>query len=272
MKKRTNRELVTYFTLAYALSWCVFVPLALAEQGVIAPLPAWVHYLGAFGPLVSAFVVTSVTGGGASLRELLSRVTRWRIGWVWWGVALLSPVVLFLLAALVVGLVSGDWSVLGEFGTMAELPQLRGMAGWLVWILTFGLGEEIGWRGFALPRLQKERDARSATLILGLLWAAWHTPTFFYNYELSIFSVVAFTVGILSGAAVLTWLYNTTGGSVLAAIVWHGTYNAAVASGNGVVSAVVTAGVIAAAVFIANRFGPESFSHREKQTLEGGVE
>jgi membrane protease YdiL (CAAX protease family) len=152
-----------------------------------------------------------------------------------------------------------------------KLPQISGGIGWLTWILTFGLGEEVGWRGFALPRLQEERDARSATLVLGLLWAGWHTPTFFYNYELSVFSVVAFTVGILSGAAVLTWLYNSTGGSVLAAIVWHGTYNAAAASGNGVVSAVVTAGVIAAAIFIANRFGPESFSHREKQTLEGRV-
>jgi len=68
-------------------------------------------------------------------------------------------------------------------------------------------------------------------------------------------------------ASALTWLYNSTGGSVLAAILWHGTYNAAVAGGDGVVSAVVTAGVIAAAIAIANHFGPETFSQREKQTL-----
>lgn len=259
-----NRKLVAYFALAYFLSWCIFVPLALAEQNVIAPLPAWLHIVGAFGPFVSAFVVTAATTGRAGVRELVGRITRWRIGWVWWAVALLSPVTLFLIGALASGVVAGDWSVVGQFGSMAELPQLSGLSGWLAWVLTFGLGEEVGWRGFALPNLQIKRDARSATLILGLLWAGWHIPTFFYNYELSLFSVVAFTVGILSGAAVLTWLYNSTGGSVLAAIVWHGTYNAAVASGNEIVSALVTAGVIGAAIFIANRFGPESFSHRER--------
>jgi len=262
-----NRKLVSYFVLAYALSWSVFVPLALAKQNVIAPLPAWLHIIGAFGPFVSAFIVTAATMGRAGVRELLGRITRWRIGWIWWAVALLSPVVLFFLGALVAGIVAGDWSVMGQFGAMAELPQLGGLSGWLVWVLTFGLGEEVGWRGFALPYLQNKHDARAATFILGLLWAGWHIPTFFYNYELSLFSVVAFTVGILSGAAVLTWLYNSTGGSVLAAIVWHGTYNAATASGNGIVSAVVTAGVIGAAIFIANHFGLESFSRRERQTL-----
>jgi membrane protease YdiL (CAAX protease family) len=262
-----NRKLIAYFTLAYALSWSVFVPLALARQNVITPLPAWLHILGAFGPFVSAFVVTAATMGRAGMRDLLGRIVRWRIGWFWWTIALLSPVALFLIGALVSGVVAGDWSAVEQFGAMAELPHLSGLSGWLVWILTFGLGEEVGWRGFALPHLQNKHDARFATLILGLLWAGWHIPTFFYNYELSFFSVVAFTLGILSGAAVLTWLYNSTGGSILAMIVWHGTYNAAAASGNGIVSAVVTAGVIGAAIFIVNHFGPESFSHRKKQAL-----
>jgi hypothetical protein len=92
---------------------------------------------------------------------------------------------------------------------------------------------------------------------------------FFYNYEPSIFGVIAFLVGILSGAVVLTWLYNSTEGSVLAAIVWHGTYNAAVAGGSGIVSAVVTAGVIVGAIFIGNLYGPRTYSLREKQTLAG---
>jgi len=118
-----NRKLVSYFVLAYALSWSVFVPLALAKQNVIAPLPAWLHIIGAFGPFVSAFIVTAATMGRAGVRELLDRITRWRIGWIWWAVALLSPVVLFFLGALVAGIVAGDWSVMGQFGAMAELPQ-----------------------------------------------------------------------------------------------------------------------------------------------------
>jgi len=76
-----NRKLVAYFTLAYALSWSVFVPPALARQNVIAPLAAWLHILGAFGPSVSAFVVTAATMDRAGVRDLLGQIARWRIDW-----------------------------------------------------------------------------------------------------------------------------------------------------------------------------------------------
>jgi len=262
-----KKPLIAYFCLAYALSWCVFIPLALAARGAIPALPAWLHQVGAFGPLLASLIVTAAISGKAGLSELFSRMTRWRIGWLWMGVALLSPVVVFLLASLGIGLLNGDWSSLRQFGKVSELPQLGWWSGWLVWILTFGLGEESGWRGFALPRLQKDHSARSASLVLGALWAGWHLPTFWYNYTPSLFGVLAFTIGILSGAALLTWLYNSTGGSLLATILWHGSYNAAVASAGGGVSAVVTAVVILAVIIIANRYGPETLSWREKQTL-----
>lgn len=256
-----------FFILAYAFSWCAFIPLALNAQGVISGVPTWLHYAGAFGPLLAAFIVTTITSGSAGLHELLRRMTRWRIGLTWWAVALASPVVIFLAAALLVGLVSGDWPALDQFGAHAEFPQLGWLAGWLVWVLTFGLGEETGWRGFALPRLQKRYSARSAALIVGFLWAGWHIPTFFYNYEASLFNVLAFLVGILSGSAFLTFLYNSTGGSILAAIIWHGTYNATSAGAQPEISAMVTASVILAVILIARRYGPETFSPGEKQTL-----
>lgn len=261
------RTLRSYFLLAFALSWLVAAPLALQGQGLISGIPAWLHLLSAFGPLLAAVGVTAVTAGRAGLAELLSRVMRWRIGWLWWSVALLSPVVVWLAMVGLAGLFSGDWAAFSRFGLVSELPGVVGPAGWLVWLLTFGLGEEVGWRGFALPRLQALYSARTASLILGLLWAAWHVPFFFYNYEPSLFGVLAFTIGILSGAALLTWLYNSTGGSVLATIVWHGTYNATVAGAEGMVAAGVTAVVILAVILIARRYGPERLSHRAKQTL-----
>jgi membrane protease YdiL (CAAX protease family) len=264
MKKH---PLVAYFTLAYALSWCVFVPLALSAQGLIPPLPGWIHFLGAFGPLLAAFIVSAASSGLGGLRDLLGRMLRWRVGWLWWPVALLSPGLLFLVSALILRLVTGAWPEFRSFGHIAEFPALPWWAGWIVWTLTFGLGEETGWRGFALPRLQNGRSARNATLILGLLWAGWHIPTFFYNYELSIISVVAFLVSILSGAVVFTWLYNSSGGSLLMVILWHGAFNTAVAGAEGVVSALVSAFIILAAILIGRRYGPETFSHSEKQTL-----
>jgi uncharacterized protein len=259
--------LILYFVLAYTLSWCAYIPLALQAQGLLSGVPAWLHLAGAFGPALSALIVTVLTGRGAGLRELLSRMARWRIGWRWMGVALLSPLAVSLATGAVLGLITGQWAALAGYGSVAELPGVSGLAGWLVWILTFGLGEETGWRGFALPRLQTTYSARTASLIVGGLWAAWHIPTFFYNYELSVISILSLTIGILSGSALLTWLYNSTGGSLLACILWHGSYNAAAAGSGGVIAVVETVAVIIAVIFIGNRYGPETLSPRPKQVM-----
>ena len=259
--------LVLYFILAYALSWCAFVPLALQAEGFMSGIPAWSHLLGAFGPALSALTVTALTTRRAGIRELLSRISRWRIGWGYLGAALLSPLAVYLVTALALGVIAGDWAALGQYGSVAELPGVSGLAGWLVWILTFGLGEETGWRGFALPRLQKTYSARTSALVVGAFWAAWHIPTFFYNYDPLLISILSFTIGILSGSALLAWLYNSTGGSLLGCILWHGSYNAAVASSGGVIAVVETAAVIFAVIFIANRYGPETLSRREKQVI-----
>jgi membrane protease YdiL (CAAX protease family) len=264
MSKEIGTTTIAYFALAYFFSWCAYVPLALQGQGWISGIPNWLHLAAGYGPLLAAFLLTAWTGGGAGMRELLVRMTRWRIGWGWLAAAF-SPLAVFGIVVLVMRLVTGTWQAAGGFGKVAEWPELNWAAGWLAWILISGLGEETGWRGFALPRLQARYSARDASLILGLLWAGWHAPAFFYNYELSLFSVLAFVIGIVAGAMVLTWLYNSTGGSVLATILWHGTYNAAVAGSDGAVAAAVTAAVILAFVLIVRRYGPETLSHRPKQ-------
>ncbi|MCS6828533.1 MAG: CPBP family intramembrane metalloprotease [Caldilinea sp.] len=240
--------------------------LALQRHGVVSGVPAWLHLAGAYGPFLAAFIVTAQTAGQEGVRELMSRLMRWRIG-LGWLAAAFSPVAVFGVVALVMRIISGTWQAAGGFGQVAELPELDWLTGWLVWILTFGLGEETGWRGFALLRLQARYSARNASLILGLLWAGWHAPAFFYNYELSLFSVPAFVVGIVAGAMVLTWLYNSTGGSVLATALWHGSYNAVVAGGEAMVSAIVTAAVILAFVLMLRRHGPKTLSSRPRHFL-----
>jgi membrane protease YdiL (CAAX protease family) len=253
-----KNPLVTYFVLAYAFSWAVHIPLALSAHDLLAvTFPAGLHFLGAYGPMMAAFVVTGITLGAPGLRDLLSRMLRWRVGIGWLLVAVFSPAVLFLVSAVIVRLWDGAWPDLGQFGHISEFPNLSWFAGWMVWTLTFGLGEETGWRGFALPRLQENRNARSATLILGGLWALWHLPQFFYNYELSLFGVMAFTISTMSGALVLTWLYNSTGASVLVTTLWHGAFNTAVAGAQGAMAPLVSGFVILAAVLIARDTGPE---------------
>ncbi len=257
-----SKAVTAYFVLAYLISWCAYAPLALQGQGLARGAPGWLHLAAGYGPLLAAVIVAAWTGGAAGLRDLLSRLTRWRIGWGWLAAAF-SPLAVFGVVALAMRLVAGNWQAASGFGQVAELPGLHWLAGWLVWILISGLGEETGWRGFALPRLQARYSARDASFRLGLLWAGWHAPTFFYNYELSLFFIFAFVAGIVAGAITLTWLYNGTGGSLLATILWHGTYNAVVAGSSGVVAAAV----ILASVLIIRRYGPETLSPRPKQVV-----
>jgi uncharacterized protein len=263
-----SRSVWQFFALAYAFSWCAFLPMALSAQGLIPGLPGWLHLLGAFGPLLAGVVLTAWYGGRSGLGELLRRILHWRIGWGWLLAAWLSPALVFLIAVVVQGVLSASWSELSSFGLLEELPGVRGLAGWLVWTLTFGLGEETGWRGFALPRLQSSYPARTAALIVGLFWAGWHAPAFLYNYELSLMSVTVFLVGILSGSALLTWLYNSTGGSLLAVILWHGTYNAATAGASPLTAAAITAAVILAAIVAGRRYGLGSSANLPVQEME----
>lgn len=109
-----------------------------------------------------------------------------------------------------------DWEVLGR-GRYAYLAWVVGL---LLSSVAYGFGEETGWRGFALPGLQRDRSALSATLILTAFWALWHAPFFFYRYEFGLGQIVGFFLGLLAGAIWLTCLYNATGGSVLMVAIW----------------------------------------------------
>jgi len=264
-----KRSIIAFFILAYALSWIIQIPLALSVQGLIGrELPPGLHLLSAYGPLLAAFIVTSFTEGWIGVRELLTRMIRWRVGWRWGLFAVLSPFVFFLIAVLIERLLSGSWSAVNSFGNMVELPQLSWIASWLVFVLTFGIGEETGWRGFALPRLQANHTAMRATLILWFFWALWHAPQFLYNFPgMDLFGGIGFLLGMFAGAVLLTGLYNSTRGSVLMVALWHGTYNSAVAGAVGFVPIIVTGLIVFMAVSFWQNYGSEDLSPLPKQTI-----
>jgi membrane protease YdiL (CAAX protease family) len=94
------------------------------------------------------------------------------------------------------------------------LPDL-GLGAWAVWFATSGCGEELGWRGFALPRLQRTHSALISSVLLAIGWAGWHLPAFFYlpSYTAMGLQILpGFFLGVLAGSIVLTWLYNSSGG------------------------------------------------------------
>lgn len=266
-----RHPLLMFFILAYAISWAIEIPLALRAQGVIhVPIPFGVHYLAAYGPMLAAIIVTGRTGGKEGLRELWGRMLKWRVRPMWWLVAL-APLVLYALLAVALRLAQGQWPDLAALGQIDFLPNL-GAGSLLVWFLTFGLGEETGWRGYALPRLQRGRSALSATAILWVFWALWHLPLFFYLYDVTI--IVGFLLGLLAGAITFTWLYNSTGGSILLVAVWHGAFNfvtGCAACKTGIAAAVVSTLVMVWAVVVVVWFKPATLSRLGQQVM-GGAE
>lgn len=252
-----SRHLGAYFILAYGFSWSLGVPLALAYQGVIpAILPEWTHYLIAYGPMLSALIVTGIGQGLPGLKELGRRIFKWSC-LKWWVVAF-SPLLLGMLVIWILNRFPGSAIRLSDLGAVNYLPPLSGRGALLLWIFTFGLGEEIGWRGFALPRLQKGRSALAATLILAVFWALWHLPQFFYLFDPSM--AVGWLVGLFSGAVVLTWLYNSSPDNVLPVAIWHGCFNFITASAAdiGLLPTVLSAIVIVWAVLVIIRYKPRS--------------
>jgi membrane protease YdiL (CAAX protease family) len=266
-----GHSLLMFFILAYALSWAVEIPLALRARGLIAaPIPWSLHYLAAYGPLLAAIIVTGLTDGREGLKALWGRMFKWRVRPVWWLVAL-APLVLYALLALVLRFIPGQGADLAALGQIDFLPNL-GAGALFVWFLTFGLGEETGWRGFALPRLQRGRSALSATVILWALWALWHLPLFFYLYDAPI--LMGFLLGLLAGAITLTWLYNSSGGSILLVAIWHAAFNfvtGCVACKAGIAAPVVSTLVMVWAVVVVVWFKPARLSWVNKQ-VRGGVE
>lgn len=210
-----------YAGLAYAITWLGVSPLvaqALGRYG--GPVPEWWHAVGALGPILAAAVAARITGRKEAVQAWITALSRYRIGARWWAVAVGSPLALWAIAVTAARVVTGGWSS----GEVAGGPLTR--PSWWLGItavsVAYGLGEEPGWRGFLLPQLMRRRSARSSTLLIAVIWSAWHIPFFTYRYDFAgPATVVGFFAAMLAGAAWLSFLYLATGGSVPAVATWH---------------------------------------------------
>jgi membrane protease YdiL (CAAX protease family) len=167
-----------------------------------------------YSPLLTGVLVTAIADGRGGLKTFFSRIVRWRVGLKWYAVALFTPPVLYLAAA-GLNVLSG-----ATIATSIQLPPMGDLITGIV-IFSFlmvALGEEPGFRGFALPRLLVGRSAIAAALIFGVLHAIWHIPTFLGGDFTAILTTILI---ILSGAVLNTWLFNHTNGSVFLAMLLH---------------------------------------------------
>jgi len=219
-----RHPLLFFFLLSYAISWSVWLPLLLAKQGIIPyQPPQYLHLVGSLGPALAALIMTRVCSGSVGLRDLLRRMFEWRVALRWHAIAWLSPFLLFFVAVLFTGWNSWEPQ---SFGRSAEYPELPALLYGVASIVFYGWGEETGWRGFALPHLQTHHSALKATVILSLGWALWHLPLFGFTpgfSRMGVAEVLGWYFSILTGAILLTWLTNSTRGSILIAAIFHGT-------------------------------------------------
>ena len=222
--------LTFYFVIAYGFSWLVWVPLALSKDGAgllsfRSPIGASASAVDAsfVGPFLSAFIMTGITEGRAGIGRVLRRCVLWRVGFGWYLFALIGIPMLLVLGVIVLP------GAMASFKGLASLVTPRPWLSQIVYVFLHGpLGEEPGWRGFALPRLQRLYGPLVASLILGPLWALWHLPFFWvpaWNFPPTLLNIGLFVIVAIPLTIVMTWVFNNTKGSVLMAILVHATFD-----------------------------------------------
>jgi membrane protease YdiL (CAAX protease family) len=223
-----RHPLVAFFVMAYAFSWLVWAPWVLGGDGAgLFPMnisQTASGYLNATailaGPTLAAFIMTVTTEGREGVRRLLGRYVLWRVGLRWYMFALIGVPLIMLLGTMVYSMELPNLGALG--GPSYLLSYLLSFA--LVTVLGGPLLEEGGWRGFALPRMERLHGPLLASLILGILWALWHLPEFLVPSWTaamgggSIVVITLFTITAVTFTVVITWVFNNTRASLLLAI------------------------------------------------------
>lgn len=221
-------QLVIFFVLAYGFTWAYWVPQALVLRGLLdGKVPEFLSIVAGYGPALAAIIVTGIVSGRAGLGQLFRRLVLWRVGIQWYVVVLFLPVATSLTALGIHRLLGGTTSSAATAPALEFLPgaplgqQIMIMA--LIFTLGFdGLGEEMGWRGFALPKLLSRYSALTASLILGVFWALWHLPyALTPGSAMSVQPFYTYLPGIIARAILFTWIFNHTKGSLLIAILYH---------------------------------------------------
>ncbi|HQY92393.1 CPBP family intramembrane glutamic endopeptidase [Caldilinea sp.] len=226
MTSLKRHPLIAFFVLAYALPWLVWGTSIAEVRGLLSfhipqPLAFWI------GLTLATFGVAALSGGAPAVRDLLSRMVRWRVAPIWYVAALLLPGVLSVVAI-------GLFLALGgtnEVGVLLSLQAL--LPALLFYIFFFLLTEETAWRGFALPRLQAKYSALVASLILGVLWGFWHLPLVFIPGSFQATTpFIGFVLSAVATSVIATWLFNHSQGSVLIAAIFHAATDTTIAYSN----------------------------------------
>ena len=224
------KHLLTFFALAFLISWIIWLPLYghIFGLGNLPALP-FQHAIGALGPLIASFLTTWIFLKKEGLKNLIAKCFQIK-PLIYLAIALFSPFILAIIAVLISHFMNKTAINFNGLLHSKEFPQFSLLTFFLYNLFFFGFGEEVGWRGFALPRLQNKMNALTSSIILTLFWALWHLPLFFYRpgyTTMDMAGIFGWFFSLLTGSILLTWLYNSSGGSILMCAVFHSTIDIA---------------------------------------------
>jgi membrane protease YdiL (CAAX protease family) len=214
-----RHPLVCFFAVTYAVAWTLWLPLVLLQDQIPPALDFVLRVLGSAVPSALAIILVARLQGRGEVRRLLRRLLMGRVG-IGWYVAIVALTALAVVAVWVSTL----------FGAPAPVVDVA-VAGVLA-IFLFSifpgsaLGEELGWRGFALPRLQARHSALAASLVVGAFWGIYHLPLFVLGSPTRPFALfLPFALSCVIMSIFYTWMYNGTGGSLLVVVLLHAATN-----------------------------------------------
>jgi membrane protease YdiL (CAAX protease family) len=215
---------ISQFILAMVIGGGMTAPMI---AGLI-PSDSGAILVAAYSASLAGVILTAIVSGKVGLREMFRRLLIWRTGVGWWVFGLFALGLMFVVSTVLYALFSGSPLALKLAQPVYMFVPLFIMK----FLLDAGLGEELGWRGFLLPRLQARHNALVSSIIIGVVWGLWHLPLFMLEgmsptYEFGqaygvVPALLAYTVVVTIPWAILfTWFYNNTGGSLLLAFVFH---------------------------------------------------
>lgn len=278
----TKYPSATFFALTLTITYSIGLPVAAASHGLLPiNIPTSIGALIMWVPAFVAIVLSGLQSGRSGLRQLLGKLFYWRVGILWYLVALLTPAAIALSAlglhAILGGTLPRFPAPLPEEFRQGGAPTLAVYVLLPIFFVLGSMGEEIGWRGYALPRLQVTYSALTASLLIGAVWAVWHLPLFLTSGATQSHIPMGWYLPYALAVAILfTWLYNNTNGSLLIATLFHAAIQATsvfipilpAAAGNEqlyVLSIIIT---VVAALLVVLIFGPGSLSHsRDRSTV-----
>lgn len=224
------KQLLTYFGLAYLISWTIWLPLYGHAFGLTdLPTLPFHHGLGGLGPLIASFLTTWIYNKQEGVKQLLKKCLQVR-PLMYLAIALLSPFLLAFIASIINYFADKAPINLSGLLSYKEFPNFNLLTFFIYNLIFFGFGEEVGWRGFALPRFQDKFNALTSSIILAVFWAIWHWPLFFYRpgyISMDVAGISGWIFSLLTGSFLLTWLFNSSRASILICAVFHSTIDIA---------------------------------------------